>query len=65
VAIIIGVTKDKKNVVCIGGNQDNRVSIAQFPLTRLYAVRRPPYKVQPLGARHVLLSATGVTKSEA
>ena len=59
VAIIVGVTSGGQYVVCIGGNQDNSVSIKQFPIGRLYAVRRPPYAVTPLGARHVRLSPSG------
>lgn len=60
VAIVVGVTSDGKAIVCIGGNQDNAVNIKQFPIGRLYAVRRPPYKVTPAGARHVRLTSTGV-----
>lgn len=60
VGIVVGVTKDGRYVVCIGGNQDNAVSIKQFAVSRIYAIRRPPYKAVPTGARHVRLSSTGV-----
>lgn len=63
VACIIGVTTDSRFVVCIGGNQGDCVSIKQFPISRLYAVRRPPYRVRPEGARHVRLSSTGVAST--
>lgn len=63
VANIIGVTSDGRNVVCIGGNQDNSVSIKQFPIGRLYAVRRPPYKSVPAGARHVRVTSTGIVST--
>ena len=63
VAIVIGVTTDGKSVICVGGNQENTVSIKQFPISRLYAVRRPPYKTQPAGARHVRLNSTGINST--
>lgn len=66
VAIVVGVSKDGKYLHCVGGNQDNAVSIKGLPISRLYAVRRPPYKVRPAGARHVRLDGRGeVSRSEA
>lgn len=63
VAIIVGVTVDGKYLVCLGGNQDNAVSIKQVAVSRLYAVRRPPYKVRPAGARHVRVTSTGIAST--
>lgn len=60
VGIIVGVTKDGKNIIMIGGNQGDKVSIAEFPLTRVYAIRRPVYKDVPQGARHVRVDSSGV-----
>lgn len=59
VAIILGVTHDGKWLLCLGGNQDDAVNIKRFAISRLYAVRRPPYKVRPQGARHVRVASTG------
>jgi uncharacterized protein (TIGR02594 family) len=60
VGIIVGVTKDGKNIIMIGGNQGDKVSFAEFPLERLYAVRRPVYRDIPKSARHVRVDSTGV-----
>jgi hypothetical protein len=66
VATIVGVSTDGKYIFCLGGNQDNAVNIKMIPTSRLYAVRRPPYTIRPLGATHVRLKSTGeVTSSEA
>lgn len=66
IAFCVGVSKDGKYVHCIGGNQDNAVSIKSFPVSRIYAVRRPPYNVRPAGARHVRLDGRGeVSRTEA
>lgn len=63
VATIVGVTKDGNYVVCVGGNQDDAVNIKQFPVSRLYAVRRPPYNQQPAGARHVRVTSSGIVST--
>lgn len=59
VAVIIGVSKDGNYVLCCGGNQDDQVNIKLFPVSRLYAVRRPPYVIRPTGARHISITTTG------
>jgi uncharacterized protein (TIGR02594 family) len=63
VAIIIGVSKDNKYLLCLGGNQDNMVSIKLFPVSRLYAVRRPKYRVKPSGAIFRQVSSAGLPVS--
>lgn len=67
VHMAVGVTTDGKYVLGLGGNQDNAVNIKGYLATRLYAVRRPKYIVKPAGARHVVVSSTGidVAKSDA
>lgn len=66
VGLCVGVSKDGRTVFVLGGNQSNRVSIAEIAVNRLYAVRRPPYNQRPAGARHVRLDTTGVvSKNEA
>jgi uncharacterized protein (TIGR02594 family) len=60
VSVIIGVSKDGKYLLCCGGNQDNAVNIKLFPISRLYAVRRPPYSIKPAGAKHIRVATTGV-----
>lgn len=59
VGIIVGVTNDGKNIIMIGGNQGDKVSFAEFPISRLYAVRRPVYRTVPETAKHVRVSSTG------
>lgn len=63
VAIVIGVSTDGKNLICIGGNQSNAVNIKLFPMTRVYNIRRPRYRVRPLGAKHLRISPSGVPTS--
>lgn len=60
VFVIIGVSTDGKYIVGIGGNQDNAVNIKLMPVSRLYAVRRVPYNVRPLGARHFRINPSGI-----
>lgn len=47
VAILISYSKDKKYAYVLGGNQSDKVNIAKISISRLYAVRRPPYTVTP------------------
>jgi uncharacterized protein (TIGR02594 family) len=59
VAVIIGVSTDGQYLLCLGGNQDDAVNIKLFPISRLYAIRRPAYTIRPKGARHIRISTTG------
>jgi uncharacterized protein (TIGR02594 family) len=59
VTLAVGTSSDNKWVMGLGGNQQDRVNIARFDMQRVYAVRRPEYKVQPEGARRVTLTPTG------
>ena len=34
---------DKKNIFCLGGNQNNRVDVSPYPRTRVLGFRRIPY----------------------
>jgi len=43
----------------LGGNQSDRVCITRVSRSRLYAARRPLYRVQPGNVRPVHLEATG------
>ena len=63
VGICVGVSEDGTTVHVLGGNQGDKVSIAEIPVKRLYAVRRPPYQSRPEGARHVRLLASGVVST--
>lgn len=67
VAVVIGVSKDGQYIVCLGGNQDDAVNIKMVAASRLYAVRRPPYHVRPVSARHFRIDSKGIptTKTEA
>lgn len=59
VGIVVGISTDGSRVLTLGGNQSDRVNIAPIAVSRLYAVRRPPYMSRPAGARHVRLTSTG------
>ncbi|WP_448580423.1 TIGR02594 family protein [Thermaurantiacus sp.] len=66
VTLAVGVTADGKEFMGLGGNQQDRVNIARFRTDRIYAVRRPPYRVRPAGARRVVMTASGpVSTNEA
>jgi len=43
----------------LGGNQSDRVCITRVAKTRLYAARRPLYRVQPANVRPIHLESTG------
>jgi uncharacterized protein (TIGR02594 family) len=43
----------------LGGNQSDRVCITRVAKARLYAARRPLYRVQPANVRPVHLESTG------
>lgn len=60
VTINVGTAKGGKTFFGLGGNQGDAVSIAEFDVSRVTAVRRPAYLALPPGARRVLLSSTGV-----
>lgn len=64
VGICVGISSTGKTAFCLGGNQENRVTISEISLGRLYAVRRPPYRVRPAGARHIRLTTTGVVSKD-
>lgn len=57
VFLAVGISEDGKRVMGVGGNQSNAVTIAEFDAARIYAVRRPPYRDKPAGARRVELKA--------
>ena len=58
VAIYVG--EDATAYHTLGGNQSDMVCITRMPKTRLYAIRRPHFKVaQPFNVRKVMLSAKG------
>jgi len=49
-----------------GGNQADMINIARVAKDRLYAVRRPIYKVKPANVRRILLDKDGeVSRDEA
>jgi uncharacterized protein (TIGR02594 family) len=58
VALYIG--EDKASYHILGGNQSDSVSITRIAKTRLYAARRPMWKIaQPENVRSIELAATG------
>ncbi len=53
------VGEDASAFHVLGGNQSDRVCIARIARARLYAARRPLYRVQPANVRPIHLEATG------
>ena len=63
VFIAVGTSPDGKRVMGIGGNQKDKVSIAEFDAARIYAVRRPPYENKPVGARRYEIASTEIAST--
>jgi uncharacterized protein (TIGR02594 family) len=59
VFIAVGTSAGGSRIMGVGGNQTDRVNIAEFDSRRVYAVRRPPYLSMPPGARRVVLTPAG------
>ena len=60
------VGEDKTAYHVLGGNQSDSVSVTRILKTRLYGVRRPLYKNQPISVRKYILSPNGtLSKNEA
>lgn len=57
VFIIVG--EDATHFHILGGNQSDQVNIVRKAKADVIAVRRPPYRVQPPGARKVMVAASG------
>lgn len=53
------VGEDASAFHVLGGNQSDRVCIARIAKARLYAVRRPLYRVAPANVRPIHLDAAG------
>lgn len=53
------VGEDASAFHVLGGNQSDRVCISRVARSRLYAARRPLYRVQPANVRPIRLESTG------
>jgi uncharacterized protein (TIGR02594 family) len=53
------VGEDASAFHVLGGNQSDRVCITRVAKSRLYAARRPLYRVQPANVRPIHLESTG------
>jgi uncharacterized protein (TIGR02594 family) len=53
------VGEDASAFHVLGGNQSDRVCITRVAKARLYAARRPLYRVQPANVRAIHLESTG------
>jgi uncharacterized protein (TIGR02594 family) len=53
------VGEDASAFHVLGGNQSDRVCITRVAKARLYAARRPLYRVQPANVRPIHLKSTG------
>lgn len=66
VAILIGWSKDKKYVYVLGGNQSDKVNIAKIAVSRLHAMRRPPYTIMPESVKQYFFDVKGeISQNEA
>jgi uncharacterized protein (TIGR02594 family) len=64
VALYVG--EDREAFHCLGGNQSDRVCITRILKSRLYAARRPLYRVKPANVRPIHLDAAGaLSRNEA
>jgi uncharacterized protein (TIGR02594 family) len=61
VALYVG--EDTTCYHVLGGNQSDKVCITRIEKTRLYAARRPNYKVQPANVRKIVLSSSGTVST--
>jgi hypothetical protein len=48
----------------LGGNRSDRVCVVRVAKGRIYAARRPLYRVQPANSRPIHLKATGAPVAE-
>ena len=62
VFLLIGFTREG-NVIGIGGNQGNKVSIAEFDKDRVLGVRRYYAIGIPASAKRYILDSTGVVST--
>lgn len=53
------VGEDETSYHVLGGNQKDAVSIVRISKQRIYAIRRPDYKVKPENVRKILLHSNG------
>lgn len=63
VTLNVGTEKGERRFFGLGANQSDAVNIMPFELSRVIAVRRPPYNALPPGARRVILSAGGASST--
>jgi uncharacterized protein (TIGR02594 family) len=63
VALVVAVSENGKTLHVLGGNQSDSVNITEIGIDRLYAIRRPNYRIKPEGARHVTLTSSGVVST--
>lgn len=57
--VTLYVGEDSEAFHGLGGNQSDTHDIARVSRNRVVGVRRPPYTVQPLNVRKVILSSSG------
>ena len=43
----------------LGGNQSDKVCISELSKTRIHAIRRPPYRVQPESVKQYIYNSSG------
>lgn len=59
------IAEDEKNYHVGGGNQLDQVNIVMIAKSRIYAIRRPDYKVTPPNVRKIIVNQDGeLSKNE-
>jgi uncharacterized protein (TIGR02594 family) len=53
------ISESRTHYHVLGGNQSDQVNIVLIAKNRLVASRRPPYNVQPLNVRKIVLDSAG------
>jgi uncharacterized protein (TIGR02594 family) len=61
VALYVGESATTYHI--LGGNQSDKVCIIEIAKSRLYAIRRPDYNIQPNSVAQVVLNASGVVST--
>jgi len=57
--VTLYVGEDDECYHCLGGNQSDMVNIVRKPWSRIYAIRRPHYNIQPANVRKIILDSNG------
>jgi len=57
--VTLYIGEDDQAYHCLGGNQSDQVNIERIAKSRIYSIQRPPYEVEPINIRKIILNSTG------